>query len=167
MKKLFLLGAILIPFFGLSQMRVIRDTLFINDNTKLIKGQYLNFGTGSNSETKEFNYITLRFNGEKLGTAWNGLKLPIKDFKIYNSKKTGEKIYVILTKGLSGFMCDIEPAISSREVIIKGLNDNVTNQGNTSPVSVADEIMKLKKLKDDGVLTEDEFQSQKKKLLNK
>lgn len=34
------------------------------------------------------------------------------------------------------------------------------------PSSVADELIKLKKLKDDGVISEDEFQQQKDKLLN-
>lgn len=37
----------------------------------------------------------------------------------------------------------------------------------TKVVSVADEILKLKQLLDDGILTEDEFQAQKKKLLDK
>ena len=34
-------------------------------------------------------------------------------------------------------------------------------------ISVADELTKLKKLRDDSVLTEDEYQAQKKKLLDK
>ncbi len=34
-------------------------------------------------------------------------------------------------------------------------------------ISIADELAKLKKLKDEGVLTEEEFQKQKEKLLNK
>jgi hypothetical protein len=35
---------------------------------------------------------------------------------------------------------------------------------NNAP-SMTDELLKLKKLKDDGILTEDEYQVQKKKLL--
>ena len=37
----------------------------------------------------------------------------------------------------------------------------------TPVISIADEILKLKKLLDDGVLTKEEFETQKKKILEK
>ena len=59
------------------------------------------------------------------------------------------------------------------EVIkIKGsiyeLIERNTNSNNTMNISsVADELMKLKKLLDEGILNEDEFQIEKNKILNK
>ena len=58
-----------------------------------------------------------------------------------------------------------------REYIMKSKNpipivQNPTVQAPAAPVSAADEIAKLKQLLDDGAITEQEFEAQKKKLLN-
>lgn len=55
-------------------------------------------------------------------------------------------------------------------IIDKSDNKNIyaspiNNQNNGKITSVADELMKLAKLKSDGILTEEEFQAQKAKLL--
>lgn len=58
---------------------------------------------------------------------------------------------------------NIEPAIKAGELLQKREKETtiMINQG-----SVADELAKLKKLYDDGVLTKEEYEAQKKKLLN-
>lgn len=58
---------------------------------------------------------------------------------------------------------NIEPAIKAGELLQKREKETtiMINQG-----SAADELAKLKKLYDDGVLTKDEYEAQKKKILN-
>tara|TARA_B100001989_G_C24287535_1_gene339401 strand:+ start:71 stop:355 length:285 start_codon:yes stop_codon:yes gene_type:complete len=56
---------------------------------------------------------------------------------------------------------EIEEDLKDNENIIN--NENDTNHANKS---VTEEIIKLKKLKDDGDLTEDEYNKAKKKLLS-
>ena len=56
---------------------------------------------------------------------------------------------------------EIEEDLKDNENIIN--NENDTNHANQS---VTEEIIKLKKLKDDGDLTEDEYNKAKKKLLS-
>lgn len=63
-------------------------------------------------------------------------------------------------------------AYSSAQEIISVLsiitqNSSARCEKETNSISVADELTKLKKLKDEGILTEEEFISEKNKLLNK
>ena len=154
-----------------AQTKIIKDTLFLSDGSKIIKGQDLHFGSGTNTVTRGFNFIytspiSMIAPKTELPANWTGQKMLVDDFKKYHGKRTGNKFYVILRGGnIVKYWCDIEPALESKEVIINGIN---AQAGNVNyKVSVADELIKLKKLKDDGVITEDEFQVQKKKLLDK
>jgi hypothetical protein len=61
-------------------------------------------------------------------------------------------------------MIDINNAIHYNELVTKSLNTE-EKQGPLS--SIADELAKFKKLYDEGVLTKDEFEKQKNRLLNK
>jgi len=87
----------------------------------------------------------------------------------YNSGKHEIlKIYkdrtMVVKNGAAGrFSIEIDKAIKAGELIPtpSAPTVNVVNQG-----SVADELVKLKKLYDDGVLTQKEYETQKKKLLN-
>lgn len=53
--------------------------------------------------------------------------------------------------------------------LIRQANEKLEDEktGQQSGFSLSDELSKLKKLKDDGILTQDEFETQKEKLLNK
>ncbi len=88
------------------------------------------------------------------------------------------------------FMCDIVPALNIGEIStvsaggvvipvpaaapVTATDNNATspnakpgkNDG-ALPVGVADELLKLKQLMDDGIITKEEFESQKKKLLER
>lgn len=84
--------------------------------------------------------------------------------------KTGKKWYIVLGGGnIVNYWCDIWPAMETGEVVVEGINDGKENEKDEKPdgqpASVADELAKLKKLYDDGVLTKEEFEAQKKKLL--
>ena len=81
----------------------------------------------------------------------------------------GKKYYaLVLPGGLFNWGIDLESAIRSGEV--RGLNRTVFTDPKTPYViqnkaSVADELGKLKKLLDQGVISKEEFDAQKKKLL--
>lgn len=63
---------------------------------------------------------------------------------------------------------DIAEKIITQLEIIADSNKNASNMNcNNSESSVADELLKMKKLLDMGVLTQSEFEDQKKKLLNR
>lgn len=115
---------LLLPLFCQAQMHLQKDTLYINDSVKLVKGQSLNFGAGSNMATREFNFIKtkpsiLMTQSINLPASWMGKKMLIKDFKMLKSKKTGDKYYVILGGGnIVNYYCDIESAIAMKEVVL-------------------------------------------------
>ena len=61
---------------------------------------------------------------------------------------------------------DPEPVETPKVVKVGGTSDS-SETGEKSVVSVADEILKLKKLADEGIITQEEFEAQKKKLLDR
>ena len=70
-----------------------------------------------------------------------------------------------------GYEVDIDNAIAAGEVVIPEefkQKDKVHQiEAKGTAVSVADELLKLKKLLDDGILTKDEFEAERKKILQK
>jgi len=122
MKNILLLIIVCLPVFSKAQLRLLNDTLYINDSIKLVKGQSLTLGEGSNSSNKDFNFITTAPNvfaaPSKLPSNWNGLKMNVKGFKIFKSKRLGEKYYIVLGGGnIVNYWCDIIPAIKNKEVV--------------------------------------------------
>lgn len=69
----------------------------------------------------------------------------------------------LLLSPLVGFIITV---VSKSNADVKFQKEMATNHRQQN-ISTADELAKLKKLKDDSVLTEDEYQAQKKKLLEK
>lgn len=94
----------------------------------------------------------------------------IKHFKQQKDKKTGEKTVAVVTPGGLNFVADLEQGIELGEIVAINKHDFKKKAAPAAvivqPVSVADELAKLKKLFDDGVLTKDEYEAAKKKLLN-
>lgn len=88
------------------------------------------------------------------------------------NKKFGYQDYAIIKLGaMARYEVDIDNAILSGEIDLpaefkpKAKVLQVEVKGASS--SLADELIKLKKLLDDGILTKEEFEAQKKKLLDK
>lgn len=78
-------------------------------------------------------------------------------------KKVQEKIvFIVGAGGVTNYNLIIEDAIATCE--IENCNKNNTN---TQEPSKLDELKKLKELFDSGVLTQEEFDSEKKKILEK
>jgi hypothetical protein len=103
-------------------------------------------------------------------------KVKVKRLQSYGTKRTGYNVVAVVGAGdIVNYWVELDQAIEAGEVVvpdpyaskldINKKNAPVVIQQNT--VSVADEIKKLKELYDSGVLTKEEYESQKKKLLDK
>lgn len=153
----------------------IGDTLFMNDGNRFVVGENLKLGYGSNPR-KDFQFINISpaswatiMAGPKivsLGSGWANLEMTIKDFKLWGTKKQGKKWYIILGGGnIANYACEIREALDFGEVRT-ALNDSKKqNNTNNSDLSIADELKKLKELLDSGIITQEEFDAQKAKLL--
>lgn len=179
MKILFTLITIISVFNVFAQQndegKVINDTLFLNNGAKFVKGEKVQLGYGSNA-FKDFEFVYLSplsiAGKQKLPSSWGNKTMVIKRFELWGTKRTGKQFYLILGGGnLSPYWADIKSAMDNGEIIVMGINDKETisrkNSPAAAPASIADEITKLKKLYDDGTLTKEEYEAQKKKLLDK
>jgi len=162
------------------------DTLYTSTGFKVVEGEKVKIGVGSTSDgdfkfirrssTSMFAYhSTTGYQG--LANAANalprnqaGLEYKIVRIDKRGTKKTGFVYYPIINIGMTRYEIDIENAITSGELNVpeefkpKKESTAVVVQ---QEVSVADELVKMKKLYDDGVLTKEEYEAQKKKLLEK
>jgi len=141
------------------------------------KGDEIQLGSGSMPD-KSFAFIKTASNGmqliedgstreKKLDFRYNNLKATVKDFYIYGVKKMGYYIIARLKVGALRQDMYIENAIEARE--LKTPAEYATAKRETIAVpnkSKADEIKKLKELLDSGALTQDEFDTEKKKILS-
>lgn len=181
-----------LPFFSFSQdefPKIVGDTLFMRSGYKIAKGDYVKIGTGSMPDG-DFRFIRINSksvlayyssNGyQNQANAANsmprkesGLKSKVKAVEKRGNTKRGYVYYLVIDgPALINYEVDIENAIRTGELAVP---NEFKPQPKELPaaveikqqISVADEIAKLKKLYDDGVLTKDEYEAQKKKLLDK
>lgn len=168
--------------------KLVEDTLFTTSGYKIIVGQDVNLGTGS---TPDGDFKFIRRNSTGFGTmmlmtdnhSYNKSQLSLprnmaghkgKVIKIVTrgTNKTGKTYEPLVTFGSGRYEIDVENAIASGEIVVP---DEFKPKSKISTavvevkqqVSIADELAKLKKLYDDGVLTKEEYEAQKKKLLEK
>ncbi|MBO9151914.1 SHOCT domain-containing protein [Chitinophaga sp. MAH-28] len=132
------------------------------------KGEYVLIGMGSDQGGK-YQYISTRsvaVGAIPLNGGWKGSKFQIKDILVSGNKKNG---YIPILKlgggNLANYFSTIDAAIESGEILLP--EDSTWKPVPAEMTSVADEIRKLKALLDEGVITQLEFETQKKKLLNK
>jgi hypothetical protein len=176
MKRSVLLGLFLMSFFTLFAqgfLKSIDGPVTIMDNIKINVGDTLLLGQGS-SPNRNFLYI---FSGDNYA-APNSIaskRYIVQYLKFKIDKRIGDKTYYAVIKlgGLIGstYTISLESAIRYGEVI--GLNDldfTKKSTGSTTVVqnklSGADELKKYKALLDQGVITQSEFDAQKKKILD-
>jgi hypothetical protein len=113
---------------------------------------------------------------KSLTSAFTGRKVKVKRLQSYGTKRTGYNVVAVVGAGdIVNYWIELDQAIEAGEIMVpepyaSKLDINrknapvVIQQGS---VSVADEIKKLKALYDDGVLTKEEYDTQKQKLLAK
>lgn len=148
-------------FFTILNEGVSPDTIKINI------GDTLHLGIGS-YENNEFKYIA---DGQFAGNNWANNHVIIKFFKYLNNGRV-KKIYAVVKSDLySNYGVDLVNAIKYGEVI--GVNRIKFIQNKTptatiiqNKVSIADELKKFKELFDQGIISKEEFDAQKKKLLD-
>jgi hypothetical protein len=193
MKKVILLAGLgLSMSFGcLAQsypsVSINEDTLFLSSSVKYYVGQRIKIGVGT-SDGGDFKYIKInqagftaamtttnnrRYNRDMyaLDPSFSGRFGEVKKVKVIGSDKRGYMYQLLLAiNGIHRHQCDIINAIKFGEVECDtcGLLKSSSMSGQViinNVSSMSDELLKLKKLKDDGILTEDEYQEQKKRLL--
>jgi hypothetical protein len=115
-------------------------------------------------------------NRKSLISTFAGKKVKVKRLQSYGTRRTGFNVVAVVGAGdIVNYWIELDQAIEAGEIVVpepyaSKLDINKKNaplviQQNT--VSVADEIKKLKELYDSGVLTKEEYESEKKKLLAK
>ncbi|HLI93629.1 MAG TPA: SHOCT domain-containing protein, partial [Puia sp.] len=104
-----------------------------------------------------------------LGKAYGGLNLQVKAIKKLGNKKRGFRYYIKVGGGnIVNYQVELEDAIAVGEIV--GTNVSVPIQMAAIPnnaSSPADELKKLKQLLDAGAITQQEYDSTKKKILAK
>lgn len=167
-------------------MIIANKVIYMPCGLKYAVGQRLKLGTGT-AITGGFKYITISRNslynstsilGDGLHGKYSGLIATIKRIEKYGNIKRGYSYYLIVGVGeLINYEIDIDNAIKYGEITVPpGYEHLMTDRpkptttiinNNAPPISVADELLKLKKLLKDSIITQAEFDTQKKKLLDK
>lgn len=149
------------------------------DNEVYYVGDTLTMGIGSNTDGS-FNYIYVPANvymGSKkitYSSAGHGLRFVLKHFSVVkNSGITyGVFTYVPEKKHDVGFMnamVDINLALESGELVSKSSsfkNKSQRQESINKPDDKLDKLEKLKNLYDSGALTKEEYDTEKKKILD-
>ena len=135
-------------------------TYKVGDEIKLGRGSdtngkfvYVNIGGWGMSTDAETN---------RLGAANSGLIVTVKKIKSYNYKRYKGVYFTVGGGNLTNYNLDIENAIVTCE--IEDCKKEGESTGNSS-TDKYDQLKKLKELFDDGILTEEEYNVEKKKLL--
>lgn len=168
-----------------SASRLVNDTLFTKSGYKIVIGDKVKIGTGS---TPDGDFKFIRRNSTGFGTALimtndnsynkSQLSLPrnmagynaeVVKFVVRGTRKIGFRYEPLVTLGSGRYEIDLENAIASGELIVPDeFNPKLKSKVDSKQqLSVADELTKIKKLYDDGVLTKEEYEALKKKLLEK
>lgn len=168
-----------------NEIKFENDTLTTSSGYKVYEGLNLKIGTGSMSDG-DFKFI--RTNASSLmnyssSTGYKGLANQANSFSRSNSglnfkvkkimdrgnKKHGYVYYAKIGSGLINYEVDVENAIKSGEIIVpEEFMPKSKNQAQIiSEESKYDKLKKIKELKDSGVLTDEEFQKEKEKIMNK
>lgn len=153
--------------------RVENDTLYTTSGYKIGEGQEVTIGRGS---TPEGEYIYIKQRGTTLGYKLGpfskenvGRSYIVTKLKQEGSEKKGFHYIILLKDAMTRWEVDVENAIKFGQLQVPAEYRPVTAIGDNSGtgLSTADELRKLKKLYDDGILTREEYEAQKKKLLDK
>ena len=183
MKKLLICLLALICFKSYSQqVKYEKDTLYTSIGWKITDGTKIKFGKGT-APTGDFNFIRINSlsllsaysssnpnaanSANNLNRAWANTGGEVANIRKIGTKKSGYSYQLILKIGSTvRYECDIESAIASGEVVPpEKFAVKIKNESPKPQMSIADELKKLKELLDAGVLTQEEFDAQKKKLL--
>jgi hypothetical protein len=186
MKYILVLASLFAVNYSFSQdtLTHMQDDVLITQSGYIIKEkQMLKIGTGTMPDG-DFKYIRIaatslmQYTGTNRGAVNSANSLSARnkgyEYKVVRIDKRGTKkhgftYYPVINVGAMRYDIDIDNAIASGELVVPD-----EYRPKTTPIvvqvkqnlSVADELAKLKKLFDEGVLTKEEYETQKKKLLD-
>lgn len=183
MKKVFVIFTLLVfgIYYSQKTPKFQNDTLTTSIGFKVYEGLDLKIGTGSMNDG-DFKFI--RTNASSLfnyysTTGYQGLANQANSFKRNNSgltfkvkkimprgnKRNGFVYYAKIGSGMINYELDIENAIKYRELVLPEEfmpTEKLQNKGSETKY---DQLKKIKELKDSGVLSEEEFQKEKNKIM--
>lgn len=159
------------------------DTLTTSTGFKVYENLDIKIGTGSMNDgdfkfirtnaTSLFNYYSttgyqgLANQANSFRRSNSGLSFKVKKIMTRGSKKNGYVYYVKIGQGLINYEMDVENAIRSGEIIVPDeFLPKSKNQIQQMKESKYDKLTKIKELKDSEVLSEEEYQKEKEKVLN-
>lgn len=138
-------------------------------------GDTLRLGRGTLG-TGEFQYVYVPanvFTGSQqvnFSSQMSNLRVRVKDLRFQQSKNYGNKTVAVVKANTLNGCVDLDAAESAGEILTASTRRNATSvAGPAAPAgaapSTADELLKLKKLYDQKILTKAEYEAQKAKLL--
>lgn len=184
MKKLLLTFTMFIfgILFSQTSPKFENDTLTTSTGFKVYEGLDLKIGTGSMNDgdfkfvrtnaSSLFNYYSttgyqgLANQANSFRRSNSGLTFKVKKIMSRGNKRNGYVYYVKIGSGLINYEMDIENAIKSGEIVIPDefkLKEKSQTQNSETKY---DRLKKIKELKDSGVLSDEEFQKEKDKIMN-
>lgn len=134
------------------------EAIYLTPTVSYKTGDWVEIGKGI-YPNGDFKYISI----EKSNSEVAGSKLVLTKIKTHGLKSVGLKYYLYLEGKNKVYRCDIDNAMRTGEVIVDGV---AVEKSIDKKYSVADELIKLKQLKEEGVLTEEEFNIEKQKVLS-
>ncbi|MBP6477299.1 MAG: SHOCT domain-containing protein [Chitinophagaceae bacterium] len=159
------------------------DKLYTQSGYVIEEKQMVKIGTGTMPDG-DFKYIRIaatslmQYSGNNRSAVNSSNSLPGRnrgyEYKVVRidkrgTKKRGYNYYPVINVGAIRYDIDIDNAIATGELEVpdqyKPKVKPLVVEMKGAPLSVADELAKLKKLYDDGILTKEEYEAQKKKLL--
>ncbi len=161
--------------------RIQSDTLYTTSGFKVVKGDKLKMGIGTmpdgsfkfirRNANSMFSYYGSNQNVVNSANAMprnvSGYEYKVARVEMRGNKKVGFVSYAVLATGIAKYEVDVENAIVSGEIVVpKEYRPTATSSAPASTQSLAEELKKLKDLFDQGVLTKEEYEAAKKKLLN-
>jgi hypothetical protein len=185
MKKTVLLFTV--SFFGMcySQTNPVfeNDTLKTSTGFKVYEGLDLKIGTGSMNDgdfkfirtnaSSLFNYSStagyqgLANQANSFKRSNSGLSFKVKKVMPRGNKKNGFVYYAKIGNGMINYEIDLENAIRSGEILVPEEFMPKQKSENQNSETKYDQLRKIKELKDSGVLSEEEYQKEKDKIMEK
>lgn len=185
MKKIlsFLILLIILVCKAQNAQKFENDTLTTSTGFKVYENLDIKIGTGSMNDgdfkfirtnaTSLFNYYSttgyqgLANQANSFRRSNSGLTFKVKKIMTRGSKKNGYVYYVKIGQGLINYEMDIENAIKSGEIIVPDeFLPKSKNHVQQIKESKYDKLTKIKELKDSEVLSEEEYQKEKEKILS-
>ena len=132
---------------------------------------YGDFSTITKNESSLFRGVSSNnaaaANYNALSKTWSGYKKQIIRFDRRGNEKRGYKTVAVINIGLERYQVEIDAAIEKGEIEVPEQYRPKQNAGVIiQQTSSADELLKYKKLMDDGIITKEEFEAKKKKILD-